>query len=249
MKDKLNQVYNQSFYNGHLSGMSISASIVLKHLYQYYQPKSIIDIGCGQGAWLDAAESLGAKYLRGFDGDWIIEESLLSKNIIFTHINLESSMPEIDRDYDLCISLEVAEHLSERQGKILIDLLCEASNVVLFSAAVKNQGGTHHKNEQWQSYWINLFRVNGYECLDILRPEIWNNPSVKWWYRQNIFLFVDPTKSRLNIESLRRLEKPIYDLVHPKNYLEKACHFQNPSFRFCLRCIKLFLFNTFIKKK
>jgi len=33
---------------------------------------------------------------------------------------------------------------------------------VLFSAAIPNQGGTGHINEQWQEYWAEKFYANGF---------------------------------------------------------------------------------------
>lgn len=131
-------------------------------------------------------------------------------------------MPRLNQKYDLCISLEVAEHLSEANAKNFVDFLCEASDVVLFSAAIKYQGGTNHINEQWQSYWIDLFKSNSYEWLDLFRPSLWNNTSVAWWYRQNTFLFVGPSNSLLNVKALRDLEKPVSDVVHPRNYENKV---------------------------
>jgi hypothetical protein len=52
------------------------------------------------------------------------------------------------------------------------------------------QGGTHHVNEQWPAYWQDLFERQGYRMLDLIRREIWTNPEIQFWYRQNIFLFV-----------------------------------------------------------
>ena len=40
--------------------MTTSARVVLGMLYQHYVPQSVIDVGCGRGAWLAAAEALGA---------------------------------------------------------------------------------------------------------------------------------------------------------------------------------------------
>lgn len=174
------------------------------------------------------------------DGAWVGKEDLVSKSIDFAPINFEEALPKLDQKFDLCISLEVAEHLSEAIANDFVDFLCTASDVVLFSAATKCQGGTNHINEQWQSYWIDIFESNGYECLDIFRPHLWNNKSVDWWYRQNIFLFVNPSDSLLNLEALKRLEKPIFDVAHPIN-CEKNQKYrllvEEPTLRFCIRCL------------
>ena len=59
------------------------------------------------------------------------------------------------------ISLEVAEHLSPGRAESFISDLCQAAPVVLFGAAIPGQGGVGHLNEQWQSYWANLFEACG----------------------------------------------------------------------------------------
>lgn len=148
MKPTSDALYDADFYSRYLDGMTNSAKNVLSLLYKYYEPKYVVDVGCGRGAWLAAAESFGSSKLKGFDGNWINRDKLLSKNIDFVAVNLDVAMPEIKGKYDLCISLEVAEHISERNSKSFVDVLCGASDIVLFSAAIKYQGGTNHINEQ-----------------------------------------------------------------------------------------------------
>lgn len=251
MGKNLGEFYDEDFYSKDIEGKFKSAAIILGLLYEQYKPHSVIDVGCARGAWLASAESLGAKILKGLDGAWIGETHLLSKNIDFSPVSFDEAMPKLNQKYDLCMSLEVAEHLSESNAKHFVDFLCNASNVVLFSAAIKYQGGINHINEQWQSYWVNLFKSNGYECFDLFRPYLWNNTSVEWWYRQNTFLFVNSSSSPLNAKALRALEKPIFDVSHPVNYESKVQSYirqiEDPSLRSCLGCIKRYLRNKLRK--
>jgi len=278
----LNELYDENFYKAQVDGSFKSAEIILGLLYTFFKPQEVIDVGCGQGGWLAIAESLGAKGLKGLDGKWVKKDTLLSKNIDFVEVNfeeanleeanLEEVLLKLDKKYDLCMSLEVAEHVSQKNAEKFIDFLCETSDIVLFSAAIKEQGGVNHINEQWQPYWIDLFKSNHYKCIDCFRGEIWNNPLVKWWYRQNIFLFVGPDNSVIDLEALKILEKSIVNCAHPENYESKikfynsqikhvqACekdieeykkqvvHYQNliekPSLRFILSSMK-----RYIKKK
>ena len=247
MNKPLNKLYDEQFFQGQVDGSAKSAAIVLGLLYEHYQPQTVIDIGCGRGGWLAAAESLGAQKLTGLDGEWVEQDSLRSKNIGFRTVNFDEAMPRLNEKHDLCISLEVAEHISEPNAKPFVDLLCSASDTVLFSAAIKDQGGRNHVNEQWQSYWVDLFESNGYQCFDCFRPGLWHNESVKWWYRQNLFLFVGPDNKSLNSESLRLLEQPIFDVAHPIGYQGKIEFFRNqvkyPTLWFCLRCFKRYISN------
>lgn len=244
-----NELYDKGFYEKHAAGMSSSAEIILGFIYNLYNPKSVIDIGCGQGAWLNAAESFGATTLKGFDGIWVKEEGLFSKNIDFVPVDLFDSLPKINEKYELCISLEVAEHLPEDKAEGFVDLLCQSSDTILFGAAIKYQGGTNHINEQWQTYWIKLFKSRGYECIDCIRGVIWNDSSVEWWYKQNTFLFIGPNNTSISVKELRDLEKPIFDVVHPVNYEKKIHAYQDtinyPTLRFCAGSVKRWFSNKF----
>ena len=240
MNSHYSNIYDSSFYSQHETSMARSARTVLDLLFQYYKPDSVIDIGCGRGAWLAAAESLGVQTLSGVDGDWISEDAILSKAIQYTSADLTAGLPDLDRTYDLCLCLEVLEHLPESKAAACIDLLCRASDVVLFSAAVRLQGGTHHLNEQWQGYWIEHFDDRGYECIDMIRPTVWNDESVEYYYRQNTFLFVKRGVSGIDTSAMKTLEKPIHNMAHPISYerkaavYERACH---PTLRYSLGCL------------
>ena len=243
--------YSQAFYQKHVSGMSDSASVILGMMYRLYHPQSVIDVGCGQGAWLKTAESFGATRLKGLDGDWIKQDNLLSRNIDFTPVNFDRTFPALNEKFDLCISLEVAEHISERNAENFVDLLCQASDTVLFGAAIKYQGGTNHINEQWQSYWIDKFKARAYQCFDCIRGQVWDNEAVEWWYRQNAFLFIGPNNVSVDTEILKTLQMPMLNVAHPINYENKIHDFRhqidNPTFRFWAGCAKRWLSNKLVK--
>jgi cyclopropane fatty-acyl-phospholipid synthase-like methyltransferase len=233
--------YNQEFYRDITDASIQSAKEVLGILYSCYQPKSVVDVGCGRGAWLQVAERLGSEKLVGFDGMWVESGSLLSNKIDFHTVDLERPVT-VDGKYDLCISVEVAEHISQNRARPFIDMLCELSDVVLFSGAIPHQGGTHHVNEQWPSYWANMFWANGYIAFDVFRGRLWENGQVDWWFRQNAFLYVNSRCKIIDMSRLQRLEKKLLDVVHPQNYEGKIRGFkkaiQEPSLMFCLSLLR-----------
>ena len=69
-----------------------------------------------------------------------------------------------DEHYDLCLSLEVAEHLEPRFAAQFVRSLVSLSDHVVFSAAYPQQGGLGHVNEQPKAYWVALFEAEGYCC-------------------------------------------------------------------------------------
>lgn len=226
--------YPRKFYDDQVDGSLRSAEAVLGLLWQISKPRSVIDVGCGRGAWLAVAERLGADALTGLDGAWVNRSELLSANIQFIPTDLEGDF-HIGTQHDLCVSVEVAEHLPESSARPFVEKLCASSTLVLFSAAVTGQGGQSHINEQPQSYWIGLFNDAGYECLDVIRPSIWMNESIAWWYRQNAFLF---HHRDYRFEDSIRLPcgpKEYANLIHPDLFLKKIMAYQQLHERPSLR--------------
>jgi SAM-dependent methyltransferase len=213
--------YDAAFYADLVSGSARAADIVLPFVYGVFNPSSVIDIGCGQGTWLAAAEALGSERLTGMDGPWVDRGALRSARIDFRPADLAGEIV-IERRHDLCISVEVAEHLPPERAEAFVDALCRASDVVLFSAAVPQQGGTGHANEERASRWAARFEARGYACFDLVRGAIWTDERVAWWYRQNIFVYVARSSPRFTAFAAAPLPPAPRDLVHPVAFEEKV---------------------------
>jgi SAM-dependent methyltransferase len=224
-------VYGSDFYSQQVDGSVRSAGIVLPLLYAAFKPRSVLDVGCGRGGWLAVAKRLGSTRLKGIDGHWVNPADLLDGSIEFEATDLAAEVTVNER-FDLSMSVEVAEHVPETMADSFVATLCRASDVVLFSAAIRFQGGTHHVNEQWQTYWIDRFGARGYDFFDVLRPAIWENEAVEWWYRQNLFVFVKRDSDvAIDRDALRSMQRPIPNIVHPVNYSQKAKSIQQPTLR------------------
>lgn len=213
--------YSKDYFASIDEGSKASALAILGILFALHKPRSVVDLGCGTGAWLAAAGSLGAEELLGYDGDWANPPAFSPNRITFTPVDFENSQPVIENKADLAISVEVLEHISPDRAGCFLDALCSASDVIVFSAAIPHQGGTRHLNEQPQSHWIRQFDLRGFDVFDIFRPAIWSNDSVCWWYRQNTLLFVHRGAAVPDRGALRACERPIHDVVHPSNYVQK----------------------------
>ncbi len=244
MSKSLSEMYNDTFYKNQIEGSLASATVVFNNLFNIYRPNSVLDIGCGRGTWLYAAEKLGVTKLHGIDGPWLKQADMLSNNIEFKPTNMEVEISVAEK-YDLAISVEVAEHISKTSARDFISSLCAASDVVLFGAAVTCQGGENHINEQRQSYWANLFSNQGYRCFDIIRNEIWDNESVEVWYRQNTLIYVNKDRNDL-ISVFEPLEtNQMLDIIHPDMFENRVIFYRNilkkPTIRLILGLIKSYL--------
>ena len=149
--------YDRLFFDQQAEGSLASARVVLPILFEYYKPKSVVDVGCGRGPWLKAAAECGVQDLLGVDGDYVERDTLLILvELQHLHLNLGERI-NILRRFDLAISVEVAEHLPFYRAETFVADLVGLSDLVLFSAALPYQGGTEHINEQWLEFWAIFF--------------------------------------------------------------------------------------------
>ena len=187
-----------------------AAQEIVPYIISIINPQSVIDIGCGLGSWLHIFQENGIRDVLGIDGENIDEELLyIDKKLILVK-NLEKPF-YIGKKFDLALSLEVAEHLSETSAEQFITCLTSLSDIIVFSAAIPGQiGNQNHINEQWPSYWFEKFANHGYTYADIFRERYWENAKVEWWYKQNMFL-VFKSNLKLNVNT----KAEILSYIHP----------------------------------
>lgn len=220
--------YNDNFYLNQVSQSLDSARFYAEILTELIRVDSIIDIGCGRGAWLAAFDEKIQHdcYFMGVEGPWNKRSDMVIKNLNFLQIDLnEIDQLNLDRKFSLCISVEVLEHLLPKTTEMFINKLCESSDVVLFSAAYKNQGGINHINERVHSDWFKFFERNSYEVYDLFREKLWDNQAIQVWHRQNIFLYVrnhSDVSLMLKSKGIKPMVNPSFmNCVHPELYSKR----------------------------
>lgn len=222
-EDMQTQPYTESFYNEEYQGRTRrSAKEIVPLALDLVQPKQVIDVGCGIGIWLSVFKELGVQDVWGIDGDWVDRKMLQIPAERFVSCDMTKPF-RMERQFDLVVSMEVAEHLPKQSAEGFVDSLVRLGPVILFSAAIPYQGGVQHLNEQWPDYWAKYFREKGYVVVDCMRKRIWQNDHVDWWYTQNSFIFV--RSDRLDDYPLlkREVENTVgsqLSMVHPRKYLE-----------------------------
>lgn len=179
--------YSRPFYEDIGPGSEASARRILPVVLDLVHPSSAVDVGCGDGSWLQVLSELGIDEVVGVDGPWALA-GLKIDRASFVPLDLSSPLG-LGRRFDLAISLEVAEHLPASGAPRFVKQLTELAPVVLFSAAVPGQGGTGHVNEQWPDHWAELFAAHGYALVDALRQRFWDDPTIEPWYAQNAFVY------------------------------------------------------------
>lgn len=196
-----------------------AAKVVLKLMKQEFPDiDRILDVGCGVGTFLKIAKDMGMSFTQGMDGPWVDNGLLQIPQKDFFTVDL-NHLPVFEESFDLVICLEVAEHLAGNNAEALVKFLTDHANIILFSAAVPGQGGKNHINEQWQSYWAEIFSKFAFQPLDLIRPKIWDNSNISYWYKQNTLVYVSDTRMSSKFSSNSAL-----DIVHPEMYLTHLKH-------------------------
>lgn len=217
--------YPREFYDD-LADTALPSARRMVPLVRALMPvASVVDVGCGTGGWLAAFRETGSEDVLGLDGGWVREDQLMIPPDRFQRCALTERLP-VARRFDLALSLEVAEHIPIDLAPQFIAELVRLAPVVLFSAAIPDQGGLNHFNEQWPGYWADLFAEHGYSAIDTLRWQVWSDPDVTWWYKQNILLFASAEALAQNpkLAAARAASPPGAPLavVHPEKFAAVA---------------------------
>jgi hypothetical protein len=219
-----------------------SPEIIIPIVLNKINVNSVIDIGCGLGGWLKVFENLAIHNYIGVDGEHVNRKHLLIPESKFIARDLTAEI-NIDKHFDLAICLEVAEHLPERSADNIVKTLTNHADTILFSAALIGQEGQNHINEQWFSYWQEKFKRQGYFFYDEIRPIIWWNNEVEWWYKQNIFVV-----SKNKIPSFSD-DKGLVCGYHPEWYKKNAVSLKTlKSGNYSSKQLTKFLFRSIIRK-
>ena len=215
MTENLARAYDEAFFEGLEAGSRRSASVVVPLVQKLVRPKSVLDVGCGVGAWVAEWINQGVTDVLGLDGEYVDKSMLQIPLTSFQSTDLRNPF-SLGRRFDLVQSLEVAEHLEESCADAFVQSLVDHADTILFSAAIPGQLGKHHVNEQWPSYWAEKFSHFGLKSFDVVRPTIWMDQRVDCWYRQNTILF--------SKESSFDVSDTCIDVVHPEYWEELNAH-------------------------
>jgi SAM-dependent methyltransferase len=215
--------YGDAFYQTHMSASLASARKYADILGEHHRPRTVADVGCGRGTWLQAFAERGATRVVGFDGPWNSQDVMIDDAIEFRPLDLNRPGDAAAGErFDLAMSLEVGEHLEPESSEAFVRFLASLSDVVLYSAAFSGQGGVNHINERPHSSWAQIYARFGYSPYDLFRQRTWGDDDISFWYRQNAFLYVrddTPLARRLADAGLQPVANLAFmDCIHPELY-------------------------------
>jgi len=193
------------YKHAHSPHSVVGAHAALSKIFVDIRPDSLMDVGCGTGTWLKAANQLGVFDLHGIDAIDIFSTECPQAS--FSKLDLTKSF-NLGRRYGVVLCLEVAEHLNVEYASVLVQSLVTHAPRVIFSAACPGQPGQQHVNCQWPDYWQALFNKHGFVCDDSIRWLIWRDKQIEPWYRQNVF-------SAVHAPTIAGQEPRIAPVIHP----------------------------------
>jgi len=230
--------YDKEYFKEIRRGAESASPKLVSEVLKILSPHSVVDVGCGMGTWLAEFRKQGITEVLGIDGDYVDAKHLAIDPSFFIVRDLRRPFA-LARKFDLAISLEVAEHLPPEGAEDFVKELARLAPVVLFSAAAPFQRGDGHVNEQWPGYWARLFVGLNYRALDCIRPRIWMDEQIAYWYRQNTILYVhaDFLETHSELRNMaERLGPTVLPLVHPEVYVARSQP-PNPSVVDLLRAL------------
>jgi SAM-dependent methyltransferase len=181
--------YTKEYYEAINREEAPQAKAVAKKITEIYQPKSVIDLGCGTGLYLKEFE---CPVKIGVDNAYSALDCAVDGVTIYRDDLVDPIYPFLFRRYDVAICFEVLEHIEEPFAEGVVDLIVNTSDVVILTAAPPNQPGLNHVNCQPQAYWEGLFAVRGFKRNYLnefwIAHSAWEVPHTLWMVR-NLMVF------------------------------------------------------------
>lgn len=159
--EDLNYIYKSGFFSRRHK-LSWRVPYVCNAVIDVLNPKSIVDVGCGIGDYVDGFLVRGIN-AYGIEGSENCLPYLEAPKDRITIDDIRNRLNGAFGWYYLVLCLEVLEHIEEEYADIIVYNFSNMSDRILTSAAPPGQGGHYHVNCQPQSYWIEKFVKYGYK--------------------------------------------------------------------------------------
>ena len=159
-------VYPIKYFERHFENYRSWEITLGKDLAERYSIKSLVDFGCGCGSYLEGAKQAGAQ-IKGYELMYETIKDMLPIEIASCIEFGDVMQPIPCKKFDCAMSVETAEHIVPEHSTTLVQNLTNAATrLIFFTAASPGQGGTGHVNFKSRDQWIEIFKQNGFSCLE-----------------------------------------------------------------------------------
>jgi SAM-dependent methyltransferase len=166
-----------------------AAKVVAAIREVFPQTESVIDVGCGSGAF---AAEFGREGLRaiGLEHSPAGVEFARRQGVDCRPFDVARPAAEQIRETaDLAYSFEVAEHVPASLAGNFVDFMTRLAPLMIFTAAQPGQGGIGHINEQPLTYWVEKFERAGFGQAiaetEALRAAFQKRETSYWFYKNS----------------------------------------------------------------
>jgi SAM-dependent methyltransferase len=170
--------------NFHLANLYVDYP-PFRYVSDKFRPASVLDIGCGLGAYLALFRARGAREVLGVDGFEGSDEGLCPEG--YLRHDLRKPL-DLGRTFDLVVCTEVIEHIGpDFEACVLQTIARHAGGAILFSAARPGQPGVGHVNCRPIEHWMEFWRKAGWatQVFDTLAVR---SLSTFFWFRRNLLV-------------------------------------------------------------
>jgi predicted TPR repeat methyltransferase len=197
----LNDLYDEQYFGERMGWKDEVYSVIAQSIIKHFDPKSLIDIGCGNGVLLESLRAYNVT-TKGIEGSINGVQICTTKGLNVAQYDLRKKIVHTDT-FDVAVSIEVAEHIEEEYVDIFIDNVCSFSDTIILTASPVDDGGVYHHNVKDKTYWKEKFlERNYYEVVyvDFLCDLVESIPPRREYLYNNMIVF-----KRKNNDGTRQL--------------------------------------------
>ncbi len=166
------------------------AKRLAKWIKDELNPKTVLDLGCGPGTYVECLNAIGVSCL-GYDVDKRVEGK--------KDLKCQSLLSVADTA-DVVLCMEVAEHIESSVNNQIVESVAKALNpggYLIWTAAQPGQGGVGHINCQTKSYWDSQLKQTGLERDKNIESKLIDYVKAGYhmgWFSQNLMLYKKPSR-------------------------------------------------------
>jgi SAM-dependent methyltransferase len=179
-----------------------------RFMWDKYRPRSVLDLGCGPGAYVRAFSLWGSETALGVDR--LPPSEVLMGRGVYSEHDLRTSV-DLGRRFELVVCTEVLEHIdAEYEETAFQAVRRHARGLILFSAARAGQPGDGHVNTRPIEHWIERWADAGWA------PDTFDSLAVRalanfHWFRRNLLVLrpvreVTRRRSAFTLDDLESFE-------------------------------------------